>query len=187
MPRAERLRRVFQHRDAMFFSERHDRRHVRALAEKVDGDDRLRLARARQRFLERGDGDVESVRIDVHENGPRTEPRDAARGREKSVRRRDDRVARSDAERHEEHELRVRPRRNADRVRRARVRRDRVFKCLRFRPEHERLRIGDLLHRSEDLRFQRSVLELEVEQRHLHGRRLGTRAPRRRARIFCSA
>ena len=44
--------------------------------------------------------DIERVRVDIHEHGTSTQPRNRAGGREKRVCGRDDLVSRTDSERH---------------------------------------------------------------------------------------
>ena len=61
--------------------------------------------------------EVEGRGIDVDEHRPRAEPRDRAGGGEERIGRRDDLVARADAERHQRQQQRVGARRDGDRVR----------------------------------------------------------------------
>ncbi len=151
MLRAERLRGIFQHWHAMALSQREDAVHLRAAAKKMHRDDRLHVRRFRERGVQRFHGKIESRRIDIDENRPRAEPCDAPGGGEKGVGRGDDRVARPDAERHQQHELRVRAGGNADRVFRAATLLHRALQPLDLRPQNERLRIGDRFDFSEDL------------------------------------
>ena len=166
----------------MCFAQIEDRRHVRALAEKMDRDDRLHVGRAVEQIGELAHVDVESVRVDVHEDGRGSEPGHAAGGGEKGVRRRHHHIAGADAEGHEQHELGVGPAGAADGVRHPAVFRDRLFKRLRARPEDQRLRIGDLLHGGEALRFERRVLAAEIEERDGHRGKMRGRAGREKAK-----
>ena len=110
--------------------------------------------------------------LDVDEDRPRAEAGDGARRREERVGRRHDVVARPDAERHHDGELRVGPGRHADRVRGADVRGDRLLEGLDPRPQDEVLALVDLGRRAQNLVLaDRRVLFPQVEERDGDGRR----------------
>ena len=92
---------------------------------------------------------------------------DAGR-REERERRRDDLVAGADVERHQREQQRIGARRQAEAVLRLRVRGDLRLELGDSRPEDEALLVADLADRRLDLRAQRRVLALQIEQWDLH-------------------
>ena len=89
----------------MLLGECVDRIHVGALAEDVDGHDRL--GRGSDRGLDGLDADVVGARLDVDEDGDGAQVRDRLSGREEGERGRDDLVALADAEAGEDQEQRI--------------------------------------------------------------------------------
>ena len=115
---------------------------------------------------------VEVVRrgIDVGEDGRRAAARDRLGGRVERERGADHLVARADTERVEHDHDRVRAVRDADRVLDAEVLRRLALECLDVRAEDERARLENLGERALQLRNQRRVLRLDVNERDLrHG------------------
>ncbi len=94
---------------------------------------------------------VERHRIDVDEHRRRAEPADAAGRREERIRRRDDFVARADAERHQRDEQRVGARRDGDRVLGLEERRQLALERVDFRAQDEPLAVADARERREEL------------------------------------
>ena len=161
---AEGLRSVLDHRDA----ERDELVHRRGPAEQVHRHDR---ARARRDL--RGDVvdvDVHRRRVDVGEDGRRTAARDRLGGRVERERRADDLVAGADLHRVEHDHDRVRAVRDADRLRDAEERGRLLLECPEVRPTDELPAVEDLAEAGLELRDQRRVLRLDVNQRYLrHG------------------
>ncbi len=159
------LRGVLDHRNAGAICRGHQRIEIGAEAEQMDRHDRLRPRR------DRGDGlrgiDVEREGIDVDQHGTRSDARDAACRREKRVGRRDDFVARADAERHEREQQRVGARRDADGVLDAEERGQFPLEAVDLRPHDEALAVGDARHCRENVLAQWTVLRLQIEQGHL--------------------
>ena len=102
--------------------------------------------------------------LDVRKEDARPEPRDAPGRGEKRVGRGDHRVPGPDAQRHQDRQLRIRPRGDADRVRGARVCADFAFEAFDLRPEDELLGIGDLVDLGANLVAERLILFLQVEE-----------------------
>src|SRR6266576_2579882 len=97
MPRAERLGGVFENVHAIFFAERNDRFHLRALSKEKDGNDRLDALCLFEGIFKRGNGKIECGRIDIDKAGPRAESGDATSRGEEGVRGGEDRVPRRNA------------------------------------------------------------------------------------------
>ena len=165
---AESLCGVFENGNAMVCADVADGGHVGAAPEEVDGADRFGLGVTSESGLELGWVDVERVGLDIDEDGARAEPGDATCGGEEGVRGGDDDVPRLDVQRHEEDELRVGPRGDADAVACTGGNADGFFEILRLFPEHELLRVTDFGDFGEDLFAERPVLERQVEERHVH-------------------
>jgi hypothetical protein len=110
-------------------------------------------------------------RIDVREDGRCAAPRDRLRRRVEGERRADHLVARPDPERVEHEHERIRAVRDADRVLRRRgTPAASRSNALHVRPEDERARLEHLGERALQLRNQRRVLRLDVNERDLrHG------------------
>src|SRR5205814_2533946 len=129
-----------------------NRVHLAAQTEQVDGDNRpdsfstsgfqfaarIGLAVFLNVFLNRGWGDVVRFRIDIHEERLGSGARDAASGCEECVRRGDDGVAASDAERHQNGQESVCPGRNTDSMRCVAITTDRFLERLHSRPRMKR-------------------------------------------------
>ena len=108
MGRAERLGRVLKQRHPVLRRERGDARHVRATPVQMHGDDRFHVRRLPQNCCQRVGADVERHGIDVRENNPCSKPCNTPCGGEKSVRRRDHRVPRTNPEGHHQNQLGIR-------------------------------------------------------------------------------
>ncbi len=133
-----------------------------AAAEEVDRDDRLR-ARA-----DRGDGgadvEVERARVDVDEDGARARSRDRAGAREEREGGGHDLVPAPDSRGEEGEDERVASGCHADRVRGAEACGERFFEEAHLVAQNERLRRNDAIDCGAHLRFDRSVLELQIEE-----------------------
>ena len=168
MLRAECLRGVFQHGDAVFLPEGNERRHVGAAAVEVDGDDRFDGGIFLQRSLSGVRAEVVGRGINIRKNRRRADAGNAARRGEESVGRGEHRIAGPDAERHEQHELGICATAAPDGVPRASVGDDFTLQGVCLWPEDERLRIADRFDSGKELAFERSVLCAEIEKRDLH-------------------
>ena len=127
--------------------------HLTTQAEQVNRDDgteffaalgfqiaiRISLAIFLDAFLNCGCADVIGDRIDIDEKRFRANARDAASGCEKCVRRGDDGIAASDAERHQNGQESICPGGNTDRMRCIAIRTDRFLEGLQLRPKNETL------------------------------------------------
>ena len=94
--------------------------------------------------------------------------RDGAGGGEERERAGDDLIAGADLERHEREQQRIGARGDADAVAALAVGGDGRLELLDRGPEDEVLARTDLRDRGLDLRLQRLVLRLQIQQRHLH-------------------
>ena len=114
--------------------------------------------------------EVQRHRIDVGEDRGRAGARDGLGRRVEGEGGADHLVARSDSHRLERQHERVRPVRDADRVRHAEVGGGLLLERLHLGPEDEPARLDDALERLPELRDQRLVLCLDVDEIDLHGR-----------------
>src|SRR5213595_1998043 len=178
--RADGLRRVLDHLEAVPSCQLHERVHLGHLAEQMDGHERLdtapggpvdqtagpHLALARDELRDARGREVVRRRIDVSEERTRAQARDGAGGGEEAERGRDDLVAGSDLERHEGREEGVGPRREADAVPAAGVLGDALLELGHAWPENELLARADVAERVHDLGLDRTILRLKIEERH---------------------
>jgi hypothetical protein len=157
--RANRLRGVLDDRNAARPGrDVFDRRH---LAEQVDGNDRLRLARARGRG---GSGHhVEGRRVDVAEDRLRAHVVHGSGRREERERCRDHLIATADVEGTEREQDRVRTVRAADGVLRPGERGDGLLEAFDRFAENEELSVDDAHHRGYDVILDGRVLSTEIE------------------------
>lgn len=112
--------------------------------------------------------DVEGVGLDVDEYGAGSDARDTSCGCEEGVRGGDDGVAGLDPERHQEDELGVGARGNADTVTSAGGIADGLLEVFGLFAEYELLGVTDFSDFGEDLFAERLVLERQIEKRHVH-------------------
>ena len=164
--------------------QREQRFHIRALAVQVHRHQRAhapaggavhQLARAPLAvpLEERAHGrrpQVESVRVDVAEHGPRADARDRAGSGEERVRRSDDLVTGADAEPHQREQERIGAGGHPDRVRDAAVGGGGGFEGRHVATQDELLRSANPGDACGDFCGQRRVLWLEIEQGHRHRR-----------------
>ena len=161
--RADRLRGIFDDRNAGTRGNVDNRRHVGALAEQVHRQDRFRLRRESGRD---GSGvDIERGGIDVDKHRTRSHPGDRAGRREERKRSRHDLVARTDVQGHQGGKERIRARRNANGVRDSKKRFELALEGFNLGTEDEVLRIADARDRVEHALAERRELCLEVDQR----------------------
>ena len=109
--------------------------------------------------------DVERRRVDVREHRRRADAGDRLRGRVEREGRADHLVAAPDAHRLEREDERVGPVRDAERVRYAEVRGRLALEGLDLGPEDEAARLEDLCEPLLELRDERRVLRLDVDER----------------------
>ena len=162
---ADRLAGVFDDRDAAGCGgDRADLVHRCALAEQMDGDDRL------GGFAEFAEDlawiEIERLGVDVDEHGRRAEAPDSAGGGEEGEAGQDHFVARADAERHQRQEERVAARGAADRVLDAAILGDGFLELAAGRAVNERAGAADFGHRFDDLFAEARVFARDVEHRY---------------------
>ena len=138
--------------------------HVGHLAEQVDREECAQPGAPGRRLAGLLGVEVEATAIDVGEDRCRAEPRDGACRCEERVRRAHDLVIRFDAQRHQCEQQRVRSGRTAQREAAPAVTRKLRFESLDLGTEHEALTLDDPPERRIDLRPERLVLGLEVEE-----------------------
>ena len=161
---ADRLARILDDRNARGLRHGDYRIHVGALAVQVHGNHGAGSRRDR-----RSDGrgiDVARDRIDVDEPRRRAEAADASGRGEERIRRRDDFVARADAERHHRGQQRVGAGRHRDRFGDLEMRRKLALERIDLRAEDEALAVADPGDGGENLLAERQILRLEIQQRH---------------------
>ena len=162
-----RLRAVFHDREPVLARGLHDGVHLRRLAEQMHGQDRFRPRGDRRRDLRRVE--VVAVVLHVHKDGPRAGERDRFRRRDPTVARRDDLVARADAEHFQRDENRVRAVAAAHAMLHAVLFRVGFFKV---RDEFSADESGALDDRGDggvDVGFVRAILRFQVNKRDVHG------------------
>ncbi len=133
--RTERLSAVFDDLQVVAAGDLDELRHRARLSVEMNRHDRPRLGRDRSFELVRVD--VKRVRVDVDEDGRRTQQRDALSRREERKRRRDDLVAWTDAQRAQPDHQRIGARVDGDGMFGAQIRSDFGLECRHFRPHNE--------------------------------------------------
>ena len=129
----------------------------------MDGDHRLRPRR--DRALQRRRIHRVVVRIDVDEYRLRARMLDRRDRCDEGERNGDDLVTRTNPRREQGHVQRARSRVHRDRVGDAAVRGELALETLHGRPQHELRVFEDTTNRSLDLRFQPTVLRLQIDER----------------------
>ena len=129
----------------------------------MDGHDRLRPGR--DPLHDVGRVEVQRRRVDVREHRRRTAANDRFGRRVEREGRADDLVTGPDPHRVEDEHQRVRPVRDADRLRNAEVAGGLVLERIHVRAEDELPRLEDALELVEQLGDQRRVLRADVNQR----------------------
>src|SRR5262245_61525934 len=163
---ADGLRGVFDDWQAVAFGDRHDRLHLGALAEEMNGEDGLRAWR--DRALDYIRIDVEIVRRNVHEDGARAQPRDRAGGGEESERRRDDLVARPHAQGRQRQQQRVGPGAASDSMSDLAMFGGVSLERFDFRAEDEMLAFKHSLDRGHHLAADCLKLRAQIQKRNIH-------------------
>ncbi len=167
IPRADRLRCVLDHLEALLLRQREDGVHVRALAEQMHRHDDLRFGS--DLFPCVVDVHVEADRADIGEDRHGAETRNRARRGEKGERRAQHLVTRLDVQRHERQQQRIRAGGNRQCMLHTDHFGDFLFKRLHLRPHDEPPMFQHLCEGGLEFGFERVVLGVDVEERD-HGR-----------------
>ena len=140
----------------------------------MNGDHRPRppasfAAQVFQMRFQAGRVERKAARLDVHEGGPRSQPRHRSRGGEKSEGRGHHFVPRLRSQGHQREQQRIRAGRAPNRMRHLAVVGQFPLQGLAFRAQNESLARAHPLQRRQDFVFQFGILRCQVKLRHLHG------------------
>ena len=162
-PRADGLRRVFDHRQTVDGGDPRDGFHVGALSEQVRHHDGL--GARPDRFGHRRRVHIEPAGLHVAKDGPCAQARNGAGGGEKRERDGENLVARSDLQRHERQQKGVRTRGATHGVRTSHIIPDRPLEGVDLRTQNKPLRGHDTVDGRADFSGDGGVLRLKIQQR----------------------